>query len=353
MSSTKINIFLTGATGYIGGSILTSLLQHPNAANFNITALIRGDEERVKKLAALNVTPVIGSNDSFEIIEKAASESHVTIHTANSADDLPSTKAIISGLNKRTEQTGKPVIYIHTSGTGVLNEDVRGKKGSNTVYNDLDPDQINGLADTQIHRDVDLFIINSADANPLLKSVIVLPPLIYGIGTGPFNRTSIQLPILLQAALKRNKAEVIGPGEATWNNVHIADLSDAYIIIFDQLLAAYGPDAKPDAQPSPYLTTGRQGYYFAENGAHSWRQLSEKVGEVLYKKGVIKSPEVTSFPDDEVESSLWGKASWMAIGSQSNSKAERVRKLGWKPHQPSLFDSVEEQADALINNPKN
>ncbi|CAF1349245.1 unnamed protein product, partial [Adineta steineri] len=33
MSSTKINIFLTGATGYIGGSVLTSLLQHPNASN--------------------------------------------------------------------------------------------------------------------------------------------------------------------------------------------------------------------------------------------------------------------------------------------------------------------------------
>jgi nucleoside-diphosphate-sugar epimerase len=353
MSSTKINIFLTGATGYIGGSILTGLLQHPNAGNFNITALIRGDKERVNKLASLNVTPLVGTNDSFEIIEKAAKDSHVVIHTSNSADDLPSTKAIISGLNKQTKETGKPAIYIHTSGTGVLVEDVRGKKGSNTVYSDLNPDQINGLAPEQPHRNVDLFIINSADANPLLKSVIVIPPLIYGIGTGPFNRTSVQLPILVRAALKRHKAEMIGPGEATWNNVHIADLVDAYIIIFNQLVAAYGPDAKPNAQPSPYLTTGREGYYFAENGKHSWRQLSEKIGEVLYKKGIVKSPEVTSFPDDEVESSLWGKYSWFVVGSQSNSNAERVRKLGWKPHRPSLFDSVEEQIDASLNNPEN
>jgi nucleoside-diphosphate-sugar epimerase len=352
MSSTKINIFLTGATGYIGGSILTALLQHPNVSNFNISALIRGDNERVNKLTALNVTPVIGSNDSFEIIEKVAKDSHVVIHTSNSADDLPSTKAIISGLNQRTKETGKPVIYIHTSGTGVLTEDVRGKKGSNTVYSDLNPDQINGLDDEQIHRNVDLLVINSADDNPLLKSVIVLPPLIYGIGTGPFNRTSIQLPLLIRAALKRHKAEMIGPGEATWNNVHIDDLSDAYIIIFDQLLAAYGPDAKSNTQASPYLTTGREGYYFTENGEHTWRQLSEKIGEVLYRKGIIKSPEVTSFPDDEVESSLWGVFSWLAVGSQSNSKAERVRKLGWKPHRPSLLDSVEEQIDALLNNPK-
>ncbi|UJR08018.1 hypothetical protein I4U23_012296 [Adineta vaga] len=353
MSSTKINILLTGATGYIGGSILTSLLQHPNASNFQITALIRGgDNERINKLKSLNVTPLIGSNESFEIIEKAARESHVVIHTSNSADDLPSTKAIISGLNKRTNETGKPVIYIHTSGTGVLTEDVRGKKGSDIIYNDLNPDQINALPDQQPHRDVDLVIIKSADANPLLKSVIVFPPLIYGIGSGPFNQTTIQLPLLIRAALKRHKAEMIGPGEATWNNVHIADLADAFILLFDQLVAAYGPDAKSNVQPSSYLTTGREGYYFAENGRHTWRQLSEKIAEVLLKKGVTKSAEVTSFPDDEVEDNLWGKESWYAVGSQSNSKADRLRKLGWKPHQRSLFDSVEEQVDALINEKK-
>jgi nucleoside-diphosphate-sugar epimerase len=186
-----------------------------------------------------------------------------------------------------------------------------------------------------------------------LKSVIVLPPLIYGIGTGPFNRTSAQLPILVRAALKRRKAEVIGPGEATWNNVHIDDLSDAYILIFDELLAAYGPDAKPDAQPSPYLTTGREGYYFAESGKHTWRQISEKLGEVLHKKGISKSSEVTSFPDADVETiSEFGKGTWQIVGSQSDSKAERIRKLGWKPHRPSVFDSIEEQVDDLIKNNK-
>jgi len=350
MSSNQTNILLTGATGYIGGSILTGLLQHPNASNFKITVLVRGDESRVKKLASLGVTPLIGSNDSHNIIEKAASESHVVIHTANSADDLPSTKSIITGLNKRTQATGKTAIYIHTSGTGVIAEDVRGKKGSNTVYSDLDPDKINSLPDEQIHRDVDLFIINAAQANPQLKTVIVLPPVIYGNGTGLFNRNSMLLEKLIGTALKRGKAEIFGPGEATWNNVHIADLVDAYIILFDQLLAAYGPDAKPDAKPSPYLTTGREGYYFAENGQHTGRQVSEKIGEVLHRKGVLKSPEVTSFPD-EVANTLIGPLSWV-LGSQSNSKAERLRKLGWKPHQPSLLDSIEEQADVLINDAK-
>ena len=352
MSSSKTNILLTGATGYIGGSVLTGLLQHPSVAQFNITILIRGDETRVKKLASLGITPLIGSNDSHEIIEKAASESHVVIHTANSADDLSSTKAIISGLNMRIKATGKPAIYIHTSGTAVIAEDVRGKKGSNTVYNDLHPDQINGLADEQPHRNIDLFIVNAADANPLLKSAIIIPPTIYGIGTGLFKHTSHQIPTLIRAALKRGQAETIGPGEATWDNVHIADLVDAYMILLDQLLAAYGPDAKLDTKSSPYLATGRQGYYFAENGRNSWRQLAEKIGEVLRKKGIIKSSEVRSFPENEVENALIGSFSWIALSSQSNCKAERLTKLGWKPHRPSILDSIEEQVDVLLSDVK-
>ena len=77
----------------------------------------------------------------------------------------------------------------------------------------------------------------------------MLPPLIYGIGRGLLNRSFIQLPCLVEA-------EIIGLGEATWNNVHTADLADAYIIIFDRPLAVYGLDTKTDKQPSPYLTIG-------------------------------------------------------------------------------------------------
>ncbi|CAF1000427.1 unnamed protein product [Rotaria sordida] len=315
MSSKQINIFLTGATGYIGGSILTGLLNHPNASNFKITALIRGDESRVKKLESLGVTPVVGSNDSHDIIEKAASQSDVVIHTADSADDLPSAKSIVSGLNKRTQTTGKPVIYIHTSGTGVLAEDVRGKRGSNTVYNDLDPDQINGLAEIQIHRNVDLFIINAAQVNPLLKSVIVLPSVIYGTGMGLFKRQTIVFVKLIQIALQQGKLGLIGPGEATWDNVHIDDLVDAYIILFNELLAAYGPDAKPD-------------------------------------KGYIQSSKVASIPDDEINTVFPEPFRWF-LGTQSNATAQRLRKLGWKPYRPSVLDAIEQEVDATISENKN
>ena len=344
MSSKQINIFLTGASGYIGGSILTSLLRHSNVSNFKITTLIRGDESRVKKLASLGVTVLIGWNDSHDIIENAASESHVVIHTADSTANMPAVQSIIAGLNRRIQTTSQPAIYIHRSGAGIMGEDTRGEKGSTKVYSDLDPDQINNLPNENIVRKISLFIINAAQANPQLKT---------GIGTGLFNRTSVQLPLLIRTALKRGKLETVGSGYATWNNVHIADLVDGYIILLDELLVVYGSDATSDVKFNPYLTTGPEGYYFAENGHNSWRELAENIGKVFQKKGLIKSTDITSFPDNEVESVLMGPFSWFLLGNQTNGKADRLRKLSWHPHRPSLLDCFEEEVNAVMNEVKN
>ena len=64
-------------------------------------------------------------------------------------------------------------------------------------------------------------------------------------------------------------------------------------------------------------------------------KFQKKLVKFYRRKKVLTSLEVISVPENEV----------YVIGSQSNSNAERIRKLGWKPHQPSLFDSVEEQVD--------
>ncbi|CAF1623671.1 unnamed protein product, partial [Adineta ricciae] len=130
-------------------------------------------------------------------------------------------------LNKRTETTGKSVIYVHTSGTGVLAEDVHGQNGSITIYNDLDLDEMNNLSETQIHRNVDLFIMNAAQVNRLLKSVIA-----YGIGTGLFKRQSVVFLKLVETTLQHGKLRLIGPGEVTWDNIHIDDLVYAYLLLF-------------------------------------------------------------------------------------------------------------------------
>lgn len=111
-------IFLTGATGYIGGAVLALLLEAPNDKLYKIAALVRS-HQKAPLLEALGVRPVLGSLADLELLEKEARENDATIHTAN-ADDLPAIQAILKGLIAGGESGGKKKVLIHTSGTGVL-----------------------------------------------------------------------------------------------------------------------------------------------------------------------------------------------------------------------------------------
>ncbi len=94
--SGKINILILGATGryltwscatwgsnllfigYIGGSIALRLLDHPHAANFNITALAR-TPEKWESLRCAGLNTVLGSFADLLLLEGLALEADVVI----------------------------------------------------------------------------------------------------------------------------------------------------------------------------------------------------------------------------------------------------------------------------------
>ncbi|KAF8979353.1 hypothetical protein BDQ17DRAFT_1366573, partial [Cyathus striatus] len=61
----------------IGGSVIARLLEHPNAASFNITALSQSPD-KAEKLKEF-VTPVVGSHSDTDLLEKLMSESDVVL----------------------------------------------------------------------------------------------------------------------------------------------------------------------------------------------------------------------------------------------------------------------------------
>ncbi len=86
---TPLNIFLFGATGFIGGELLISLSQE--FPDFPITALVRNAKEREAALKTLhpNITAVEGSLASDEIIQAESAKADIVINVASS-DHLPS-----------------------------------------------------------------------------------------------------------------------------------------------------------------------------------------------------------------------------------------------------------------------
>lgn len=74
--ATRILIF--GATGYIGGSVLARLLEHPKRDSFEITAVIRS-ATKAKDFEPFGIKTIIGSLDDDDVLERAASGADVVI----------------------------------------------------------------------------------------------------------------------------------------------------------------------------------------------------------------------------------------------------------------------------------
>ncbi|TFL01459.1 hypothetical protein BDV98DRAFT_593342 [Pterulicium gracile] len=64
--SNKVNVLLTGATGYIGGTVLERLLNHPDVSRFDITAIVRS-VEKAEKLNKLGLDVIVGSHSDANL----------------------------------------------------------------------------------------------------------------------------------------------------------------------------------------------------------------------------------------------------------------------------------------------
>jgi uncharacterized protein YbjT (DUF2867 family) len=112
--NTPLHILFLGATGYIGGSILGRLITHASRPSFEIVAYSRNADKAKKLETEFGLKSVLGSLDEVQKIEEAAAKADVVFHTADSADHLPSAQAILRGLKRKHEESGKVPIYVHT-----------------------------------------------------------------------------------------------------------------------------------------------------------------------------------------------------------------------------------------------
>ncbi|EDR01044.1 uncharacterized protein LACBIDRAFT_333595 [Laccaria bicolor S238N-H82] len=323
-TQTKLNIFITGATGYIGGSVLSRLLIHPSftSGSFQISALVR-TAEKGEKLKGLGVRPVVGSYDDLDVLEREAGDADVVFSLAD-ADALPGAKAILEGLKKRYERTGRVSKLIHTSGAAFVMDDARGLHGDHLIYSDLrDADAINALPDNKFHRHVDVPIIK-ADEEGYLRSYIIAPGNIFGTPSGPLvdlgiqNLHSILIPIFFKVGIARKQGGYIGLGKNVSPAADVEDTADLYLILFNALLA----------NPSS-LAHGREGIYFVENAEYTGYELAKATSDALVELGIGATREATAFTNDELE--LYFGKNWSFFSSNVRPRADRARALGWRP----------------------
>ena len=241
--------------------------------------------------------------------------------------------AIVKGLAAQSpDHIG---YFIHTSGDSILKypdieRDVFGE-ASTKVFDDWNGiEEIRSLPDFAPHRPVEKIIFAASESHKSIRTAIVCPPTIYGEGRGPGNQQSIQVPALVRIALERKGAIHVGRGEAYLTTIHVSDLSDLYLKLFDAASAGGGS-----------ASWDENGYYFANAEELHWGDVSKSIALEALKLDLIPSAEVVSISTKEANEMM--KMGAELLGGNSRQRAIRARKLlGWTPRGQPLLEGIEE-----------
>jgi nucleoside-diphosphate-sugar epimerase len=295
-----MKIFMTGASGYIGGTVADSLIKAGHA----VSGLARA-ENSAAKLRAHGIEPVRGELSAHSVVRSAARAADAVINCADAADPFV-VAAIVEGL------AGSGKAFLHTSGSSVVGDKAAGKFSPKIHHEDTPsdplPEKIQRVA-------VDRTVLASAVQG--VRSVVLCPCLIYGQGRGA-NPDSIQIPSLIRQAVKSGIPRYIGEGQNIWSTVHIDDVASAYLLALEGARAG--------------------SYFFLESGEASLRSIVESIARLLGGKRAAESWSI-----DEAIAEWGPQAAWFSLGGNSRISAEKARKmLGWKPAGAGLTHEIEQ-----------
>ncbi|SDH31686.1 Nucleoside-diphosphate-sugar epimerase [Leifsonia sp. 98AMF] len=283
-----MNILLTGATGFIGSSVLPRLLDEGHS----VTALVR-DDQKADVVRAAGATALVGDAADAALVERAARESDGVIHLASSKDvDAVLVPAVLAGL----AGTGKP--FVHTGGIWTY--------GDNDDITEESPAQPPALTAWRATAEQ---LVRDAEG---VRGTVVVPSIVYGHGKGLANvivdapRGSGTVPAL----------RLIGDGSQHWATVHVDDLAALYVLALEQ-----------GAAGATYIAAGGQN--------PTVRELGEAAAQAAGIAGGVAAESV-----DESRGRL-GEALTDALLLDQQARGTRPRiDLGWEPNGPSLLEEL-------------
>ena len=294
-----MKILITGAAGYIGGSVAVTLIK----AGHKVAGLVR-NEGRARDVESFGIEPVIGDLADAAVLERAARDADAVINAANS-DNREVVDVFLGALR------GSGKTFIQSSGTSIV-ADLADGQHPGKIYDENTP--VDPLPLRAVRVALNDAVLAASGAG--LRTMVICPPLIYGVGLGA-SADSIQVPWMIDLAKKHGVGRHIGAGANIWSNVHISDLVNLYLRALEN-----GPAGA---------------FYYAENGENSMRALAEAISRMLGYGGRTEKMSV----DDAIAE--WGEGgARYTMGSNSRVRAVRAREeLGWSPSATSLLDEIE------------
>jgi len=288
-----VQVFVTGATGYIGSAVTEALRN----AGYAVVGLARSDDQ-ARMLAAQGLGAHRGDLRDPASLAEGARHADAVIHTALAAApdagqvDRVAVEAIIGALL----QFNRPFVY--TSGCWVL-----GNTGDKIA------DEDTPLAPTPLvewRPAIEQLVL--AAARHGVQGIVLRPAMVYGRGGGLVNS-------FVESARERGAARIIGDGQNRWTFVHVDDLADLYV-------RALG---------------GASGtLWFAAHGpAVRVRDVAEAASRAAGAGG-----KVETVPLADARQTMGPLADALALDQQiSGERAMRV--LGWRRHAPGVIEELQ------------
>jgi nucleoside-diphosphate-sugar epimerase len=286
-----MQVFLTGASGYIGSAVADRL----RAAGHVVSGLARS-ESAASRLSAAGIQPIRGNFTDLKSIGAAARSADGVISMATTYDpnvDGPAIGAMLAAL----AGSNKPMIY--TSGIW-SHGDTAGK-----VVDETSPPRPATLV--QWRRAVEERVLDAGREG--IRTVVIRPAIVYGRGGG--------IPAeFVDSAGKDGGARFVGAGQNRWPFVHVDDLADLYLLALERapagtlLLAVSGPS-----------------YPVKDVAAAASR-------------GAGAGGRTIAWPLEEARKTLGAYADALVLDQQATGKRAQEL-LGWRPSRPDVIADIE------------
>ncbi len=294
-----MKIFITGAPGYIGGTVAAKL----QAAGHEVSGLAR-DAAKAALLEARGIRPIVGTLDDPAVLDAAARDADAVINAA-STHHVFAIRTLVDALRG----TGKT--FIHTRGSSIVSDNAAGARPGD-IFSEDSP--FRPLPEKAVWYAIEREIILPA-ARDGVRTVILCPCMIYGTGLG-VRTESLQVPMMIRTARQTGVSRYIGAGENIWSNVHIDDCADAYL-----LALAHAPAGS---------------YFYLAAGEDSLGDVARAVGRLLGHNEPARSMTMA----EAVRA--WGPSMSLSLSSNSRLRADKARAmLNWKPKGPAMLDDIE------------
>lgn len=290
-----MRVFLTGATGFIGSTIVPELIN----AGHQVLGLTRSDAG-AQSLAAAGAEVHRGNLEDLESLRSGAAQSDGVIHCAfdhdfsNFVANCEKDRRAIEALGAALAGSDRPLVI--TSGTGMGNA-AHGQPATEDVFNSNHPNprkasELTGAS--MLAAGVNVSVVRLPQVHDTVRQGLITPA--------------------VAIAREKGVSAYVGDGLNRWPAAHVLDVARLYRLALEKREA------------------GARYHAVAEEGI-AVRNIAEVIGKGLKVPVVAMSSEQAA-----------GHFGWLAPFAGMDvpaSSAQTQKRLGWHPTGPGLIADLE------------